>query len=349
MDWADEIRTLKVRTNADSPVDAANAIKFGAEGIGLCRTEHMFFEADRIPKIRKMILSKTVEEREAALNELIPFQKGDFKALYEVMEGRPVTIRFLDPPLHEFVPTNEEDIAALAKDMGLSVEEVKATCESLHEFNPMMGHRGCRLAVTYPEIAKMQTRAVMEAAIEVKNEKGYDIVPEIMIPLVGEKKELQFVKDVVVETAEAVKKEKGSDIKYQIGTMIEIPRAALLADEIAEEAEFFSFGTNDLTQMTFGFSRDDAGKFLESYYKSKIYESDPFARLDQNGVGQLVQMAVERGRKTRPDIKLGICGEHGGDPSTVEFCHKVGLSYVSCSPFRVPIARLAAAQAVLNN
>ncbi|HHU73694.1 MAG TPA: pyruvate, phosphate dikinase, partial [Clostridiales bacterium] len=345
MDWADEIRTLKVRTNADSPVDAANAIKFGAEGIGLCRTEHMFFEADRIPKIRKMILSKTVEEREAALNELIPFQKGDFKALYEVMEGRPVTIRFLDPPLHEFVPTNEEDIAALAKDMGLSVEEVKATCESLHEFNPMMGHRGCRLAVTYPEIAKMQTRAVMEAAIEVKNEKGYDIVPEIMIPLVGEKKELQFVKDVVVETAEAVKKEKGSDIKYQIGTMIEIPRAALLADEIAEEAEFFSFGTNDLTQMTFGFSRDDAGKFLESYYKSKIYESDPFARLDQNGVGQLVQMAVERGRKTRPDIKLGICGEHGGDPSTVEFCHKVGLSYVSCSPFRVPIARLAAAQA----
>ena len=349
MDWADEIRTLKVRTNADSPVDAANAIKFGAEGIGLCRTEHMFFEADRIPKIRKMILSKTVEEREAALNELIPFQKGDFKALYEVMEGRPVTIRFLDPPLHEFVPTNEEDIAALAKDMGLSVEEVKATCESLHEFNPMMGHRGCRLAVTYPEIAKMQTRAVMEAAIEVKNEKGYDIVPEIMIPLVGEKKELQFVKDVVVETAEAVKKEKGSDIKYQIGTMIEIPRAALLADEIAEEAEFFSFGTNDLTQMTFGFSRDDAGKFLESYYKSKIYESDPFARLDQNGVGQLVQMAVERGRKTRPDIKLGICGEHGGDPSTVEFCHKVGLSYVSCSPFRVPIARLAAAQAAISS
>jgi pyruvate,orthophosphate dikinase len=296
-----------------------------------------------------MILSKTVEEREAALNELIPFQKGDFKALYEVMEGRPVTIRFLDPPLHEFVPTNEEDIAALAKDMGLSVEEVKATCESLHEFNPMMGHRGCRLAVTYPEIAKMQTRAVMEAAIEVKNEKGYDIVPEIMIPLVGEKKELQFVKDVVVETAEAVKKEKGSDIKYQIGTMIEIPRAALLADEIAEEAEFFSFGTNDLTQMTFGFSRDDAGKFLESYYKSKIYESDPFARLDQNGVGQLVQMAVERGRKTRPDIKLGICGEHGGDPSTVEFCHKVGLSYVSCSPFRVPIARLAAAQAAISS
>lgn len=349
MQWADEIRTLKVRTNADTPADAANAVKFGAEGIGLCRTEHMFFDADRIPKIRKMILSKTVEAREAALNELIPFQKGDFKGLYEVMEGRPVTIRFLDPPLHEFVPTEDADIAALAKDMGLSVEEVKATCDSLHEFNPMMGHRGCRLAVTYPEIAKMQTRAVMEAAIEVKSEKGFDIVPEIMIPLVGEKKELKFVKDVVVETAEAVKKEKGSDIEYHIGTMIEIPRAALLADEIAEEAEFFSFGTNDLTQMTFGFSRDDAGKFLDSYYSNKIYESDPFARLDQDGVGQLVQMAAEKGRKTRPNIKLGICGEHGGDPSTVEFCHRIGLNYVSCSPFRVPIARLAAAQAVLNN
>ena len=349
MTWADEIRTLKVRTNADTPADAANAIKFGAEGIGLCRTEHMFFEADRIPKIRKMILSKTVEAREAALNELIPFQKGDFKALYEVMEGRPVTIRFLDPPLHEFVPTNDEDIAALAKEMGLSVEEVKATCESLHEFNPMMGHRGCRLAVTYPEIARMQTRAVMEAAIEVKNEKGFDIVPEIMIPLVGDKKELKFVKDVVVETAEAVKKEYNSDIKYHVGTMIEIPRAALLADEIAEEAEFFSFGTNDLTQMTFGFSRDDAGKFLDEYYKVKIYESDPFARLDQSGVGQLVKMAAEKGRATRPDLKLGICGEHGGDPSTIEFCYKVGLNYVSCSPFRVPIARLAAAQAVLNN
>jgi len=349
MTWADEIRTLKVRTNADTPADAANAIKFGAEGIGLCRTEHMFFEADRIPKIRKMILSKTVEAREAALNELIPFQKGDFKALYEVMEGRPVTIRYLDPPLHEFVPTNDDDIAALAKEMGLSVEEVKATCESLHEFNPMMGHRGCRLAVTYPEIARMQTRAVMEAAIEVKNEKGFDIVPEIMIPLVGDKKELKFVKDVVVETAEAVKKEYNSDIKYHVGTMIEIPRAALLADEIAEEAEFFSFGTNDLTQMTFGFSRDDAGKFLDEYYKVKIYESDPFARLDQSGVGQLVKMAAEKGRATRPDLKLGICGEHGGDPSTIEFCYKVGLNYVSCSPFRVPIARLAAAQAVLNN
>ena len=348
MTWADEIRTLKVRTNADTPEDAANAVKFGAEGIGLCRTEHMFFNEDRIPKIRKMILSKTVEARELALNELIPFQKSDFKALYEVMEGRPVTIRFLDPPLHEFVPTEEEDIKALAKDMGITVEEVKATCNGLHEFNPMMGHRGCRLAVTYPEIAKMQTRAVMEAAIEVKEEKGFDIIPEIMIPLVGEKKELKFVKDVVVETAEAVKKEKGSDIAYHIGTMIEIPRAALLADEIAEEAEFFSFGTNDLTQMTFGFSRDDAGKFLDSYYQNKIYESDPFARLDQVGVGQLVKMAAEKGKSVRKDIKLGICGEHGGDPSTVEFCHNVGLSYVSCSPFRVPIARLAAAQAVLN-
>ncbi len=349
MKWADEIRTLKVRTNADNPVDAANAVKFGAEGIGLCRTEHMFFEAERIPKIRKMILSKTKEAREAALNELIPYQKGDFKAIYEVMEGRPVTIRFLDPPLHEFLPTDEDDIVALAKDMGLSVEEVKETCAALHEFNPMMGHRGCRLAVTYPEIARMQTRAVMEAAIEVKKEKGYDIVPEIMIPLVGDKKELAFVKQVVVETAEEVKKEMGSDIEYHVGTMIEIPRAALLADEIAEEAEFFSFGTNDLTQMTFGFSRDDAGKFLDDYYKNKIYEFDPFARLDQNGVGQLVKMAAEKGRASRPDLKLGICGEHGGDPSTIEFCHKVGLNYVSCSPFRVPIARLAAAQAVLNN
>ncbi|NLP16828.1 MAG: pyruvate, phosphate dikinase [Clostridiales bacterium] len=349
MKWADEIRTLKVRTNADTPTDAANAIKFGAEGIGLTRTEHMFFEPERIPKIRKMILSKTVEAREAALNELIPYQKNDFKGIYEVMQDRPVTIRFLDPPLHEFVPTDPKDIAELAKDMGLTVEEVKATCDELHEFNPMMGHRGCRLAVTYPEIAKMQTRAVMEAAIEVKNEKGYNIVPEIMIPLVGERKELQYVKDVVVETAEAVKKEMGSDIEYHVGTMIEIPRACLLADEIAEEADFFSFGTNDLTQMTFGFSRDDAGKFLDSYYKTKIYESDPFARLDQSGVGQLVKMAAEKGRATKPNLKLGICGEHGGDPSTIEFCHNVGLDYVSCSPFRVPIARLAAAQAVLNN
>jgi len=349
MKWADEIRTLQVRTNADSPADAANAIKFGAEGIGLCRTEHMFFNEDRIPKIRKMILSKTVEAREAALNELIPFQKGDFKALYEVMEGRPVTIRFLDPPLHEFVPTEEKDIKALAEDMGLSVEEVKETIASLHEFNPMMGHRGCRLAVTYPEIARMQTRAVMEAAIEVSKEKGFKVVPEIMIPLVGEKKELKYVKDVVVETAEAVKKEMNSDIEYHVGTMIEIPRAALLADEIAEEADFFSFGTNDLTQMTFGFSRDDAGNFLDAYYDNKIYESDPFARLDQNGVGQLVKMASEKGRSAKADLKLGICGEHGGDPSTIEFCHKIGLNYVSCSPFRVPIARLAAAQAAINN
>ncbi len=349
MAWADQFRTLKVRTNADTPMDAANAVKLGAEGIGLCRTEHMFFEPERIPKIRKMILSSTVEAREAALSELIPFQKGDFKALYEVMEGRPVTIRFLDPPLHEFVPTDEKDIEDLAKDMNLTVEEVKATCDALHEFNPMMGHRGCRLSVTYPEIARMQTRAVMEAAIEVKEEKGYDVVPEIMIPLVGDKKELKYVKEVVVDVAEAVKKEKNSDIKYHVGTMIEIPRAALLANEVAEEAEFFSFGTNDLTQMTFGFSRDDAGKFLTSYYKSKIYESDPFAKLDQNGVGQLVKMAAEKGRATRPDLKLGICGEHGGDPSSVEFCHKVGLNYVSCSPFRVPIARLAAAQAAIAN
>ena len=349
MAWADEFRTLSVRTNADTPEDTANAVKLGAEGIGLCRTEHMFFGEERIPKIRKMILSDTVEAREAALNELIVFQKADFKAMYETLEGRPMTVRYLDPPLHEFVPTEEDDIAALAEDMGLTVADVKAKCDALHEFNPMMGHRGCRLAVTYPEIAKMQTRAVMEAAIEVKEEKGYDIVPEIMIPLVGEKKELKYVKDVVVEVAEQVKAEKNSDIEYHIGTMIEIPRAALTADAIAEEAEFFSFGTNDLTQMTFGFSRDDAGKFLDSYYQAKIYESDPFARLDQTGVGQLVQMAAEKGRKTRPNIKLGICGEHGGDPSSVEFCHKVGLNYVSCSPFRVPIARLAAAQAAINN
>ena len=347
MAWADEFRKLGVRTNADTPKDTENAIRLGAEGIGLCRTEHMFFEPDRIPKIRKMILSKTVEGREAALNELLVFQKADFKAMYETLEGKPMTVRYLDPPLHEFLPTSDEDIAALAEDMGISVEDIKETCASLHEFNPMMGHRGCRLAVTYPEIARMQTRAVMEAAIEVHNEKGYDIVPEIMIPLVGEKKELKFVKDVVVETAEQVKREKNSDMHYKIGTMIEIPRAALLANEIAEEAEFFSFGTNDLTQMTFGFSRDDAGKFLDAYYKSKIYESDPFARLDRNGVGQLVKMAVDKGRSTRPDLKCGICGEHGGDPSSIEFCHNAGLDYVSCSPFRVPIARLAAAQASL--
>ena len=349
MEWADKFRTLRVRTNADTPADTLNAVKLGAEGIGLCRTEHMFFDAERIPKIRKMILSETVEQREEALNELIPFQKGDFKAMFKALEGRPMTVRYLDPPLHEFVPTDPEDIKALAEDMGMTVEAVKDKCADLHEFNPMMGHRGCRLAVTYPEIARMQTRAIMEAAIEVKEECGYDIVPEIMIPLVGEKKELKFVKDIVIETAELVKKEKNSDIQYHIGTMIEIPRAALTADKIAEEAEFFSFGTNDLTQMTFGFSRDDAGKFLDSYYKAKIYESDPFARLDQDGVGQLVKMAVEKGRSTRADLKCGICGEHGGDPSSVEFCHKIGLNYVSCSPFRVPIARLAAAQAALNN
>ena len=347
MSWADSFRKLRVRTNADTPADAANAVRLGAEGIGLCRTEHRFFEPERIPKIRKMILSKTVEEREKALEELIPFQKGDFKALYEVMEGKPVTIRFLDPPLHEFVPTDEKDIEALAKDMNLSVEEVKSTCRELHEFNPMMGHRGCRLSVTYPEIARMQTRAVIEAAIEVSKEKGFEIVPEIMVPLVGDKKELKFVKDVIVETAEKVKAEKNSNLVYHIGTMIEIPRAALLANEIAEEAEFFSFGTNDLTQMTFGFSRDDAGKFLVDYYKSKIYESDPFAKLDQNGVGQLIEMAVTKGRSQSPNLKIGICGEHGGDPSSVAFCHKVGMDYVSCSPFRVPIARLAAAQAAI--
>ena len=347
MAWADAARKLKVRTNADTPEDAANAVRMGAEGIGLTRTEHMFFNPERIPKIRKMILSDTTEEREAALNELIPFQKGDFKGIYKAMEGRPVTIRFLDPPLHEFVPTEDAEIEELAKDMGLSAAEVKARCDVLHEFNPMMGHRGCRLAVTFPEIARMQTRAVMEAAIEVNKEEGYSIVPEIMIPLVGDKKELAFVKKTVVETAEKVKAEMNSDIQYKVGTMIEIPRAALMADEIAEEAEFFSFGTNDLTQMTFGFSRDDAGKFLQDYYASKIYESDPFAHLDQNGVGQLIAMAAEKGRKVRPDIHLGICGEHGGDPASIEFCHKVGLDYVSCSPFRVPIARLAAAQAAI--
>ena len=348
MAWADENRRLKVRTNADNPRDTKKAVELGAEGIGLCRTEHMFFEEDRIPKIRKMILSETVEDREKALNELIPFQKGDFKAMYKVLNGLPMTVRYLDPPLHEFLPTEEEDIIALAKDMNISVEKLKEKISDLHEFNPMMGHRGCRLAVTYPEIAKMQTRALMEAAIEVSEEEGIEIVPEIMIPLVGEEKELKFVKDIVVETAELVKKEKNSDMQYHIGTMIEIPRAALTADAIAKEAEFFSFGTNDLTQMTFGFSRDDAGKFLDSYYQNKIYESDPFAKLDQTGVGQLVEMAVEKGRKTRPNIKLGICGEHGGDPSSIEFCNRIGLDYVSCSPFRVPIARLAAAQAAIK-
>ncbi len=348
MDWADKYRVLKVRTNADTPTDAKKAAEFGAEGIGLCRTEHMFFEADRIAAIREMICSDTVEQREKALAKIEPMQQGDFEALYEALGGYPVTIRFLDPPLHEFVPTEEKDIEELAKTQGKSVADIKAIISGLHEFNPMMGHRGCRLAVTYPEIAAMQTRAVIKAAINV-NKKGMTVIPEIMIPLIGEIKELQFVKNVVVQTADEVIKAAGVKLEYKVGTMIEIPRAALTADEIAKEAEFFSFGTNDLTQMTFGFSRDDAGKFLDSYYEKNIYESDPFARLDQTGVGKLVKMAVELGRQTRPDIKLGICGEHGGDPSTVEFCHNVGLSYVSCSPFRVPIARLAAAQAAINN
>ena len=348
MEWADKFRKLGVRTNADTPKDTAKAVELGAEGIGLCRTEHMFFDEERIFNIRKMILAETTEEREAALDKLIPYQKGDFKAMYKVLKDLPMTVRYLDPPLHEFLPKEDEEIKALAKDMGVTEAALRAKCDELHEFNPMMGHRGCRLAVTYPEIAKMQTRALMEAAIEVKEEDGYDIVPEIMIPLVGEVKELKFVKDIVVEVAEQVKKEKKSDMKYHIGTMIEIPRAALTADEVAKEAEFFSFGTNDLTQMTFGFSRDDAGKFLGSYYENKIYESDPFQKLDQVGVGKLVKMGVELGKQTRPDIKLGICGEHGGDPSSVEFCHNVGLNYVSCSPFRVPIARLAAAQAAIK-
>ena len=348
MEWADKFRKLGVRTNADTPKDTAKAIELGAEGIGLCRTEHMFFEEERIFNLRKMIISETVEDREKYLNLLIPYQKGDFKAMYKELEGRPMTVRYMDPPLHEFIPKTEAEMKQLADAMGTTVEHVQKVCNELHEFNPMMGHRGCRLAVTYPEIAKMQTRALMEAAIEVKEEEGYDIIPEIMIPLVGEIKELKFVKDIVVETAEQVKAEKNSDMEYHIGTMIEIPRAALTADEIAKEAEFFSFGTNDLTQMTFGFSRDDAGKFLNSYYENKIYEQDPFARLDQTGVGQLVKMAAEKGKATRPNIKLGICGEHGGDPSSVEFCHEVGLTYVSCSPFRVPIARLAAAQAAIK-
>jgi pyruvate,orthophosphate dikinase len=349
MTWADKYRTLKVRTNADSPKDAQNAVRFGAEGIGLCRTEHMFFEEDRIMKMRKMIVAKTEEERREALDGLLPLQKGDFIGIYEAMQERPVTVRLLDPPLHEFLPHTDEEITALAQEMNLTFSDLKATVESLHEFNPMMGHRGCRLAVSYPEIAEMQARAIIEAALEVKKSKGYNIVPEIMIPLVGEKKELKFVKDIVVATADKAIKESGIELTYMVGTMIEIPRAAVTADQIAEEAEFFSFGTNDLTQMTFGFSRDDAGKFLEDYYGKGVYESDPFARLDQTGVGTLVQMAAEKGRTTRPNIKLGICGEHGGDPSSIEFCHKVGLNYVSCSPFRVPIARLAAAQAAIKN
>ena len=349
MGWADKFRVLQVRTNADTPKDAQKARELGAEGIGLCRTEHMFFEADRIAAIREMICSDTVEEREAALAKLEPMQQGDFEMLYEAMEGHGVTIRYLDPPLHEFVPTDEKDIELLAKTKGKTVEQIKAIIEGLHEFNPMMGHRGCRLAVTYPEIAAMQTRAVIKAAIAVSQRKNIKIVPEIMIPLVGEIKELKYVKNIVTATADQVIADAGVELQYHVGTMIEIPRAALTADEIAKEAEFFSFGTNDLTQMTFGFSRDDAGKFLNAYYDTKIYENDPFAKVDQIGVGKLMKMAVELGRATRPDIKLGICGEHGGDPSSVEFCHKLGLTYVSCSPFRVPIARLAAAQANIKN
>ena len=348
MKWADDRRVLRVRTNADNPTDTAQAVKFGAEGVGLCRTEHMFFEGDRIKAIREMIVSKTQEERKKALDKILPLQQGDFEAMYRVLEGRPMTIRFLDPPLHEFVPTKDKEIEELAQDMGIEKEALIAVIEGLHESNPMMGHRGCRLAVTFPEIAEMQTTAVIKAALKVNAENnGYTVAPEIMIPLVGEVKELQFVKNVVVETAERLISEAGAALKYYVGTMIEIPRACITADEIAKEAEFFSFGTNDLTQMTFGFSRDDAGKFLDAYYDTKIFESDPFERIDQKGVGKLVKTAVELGRKTRPDIKLGICGEHGGDPSSVEFCHEVGLNYVSCSPFRVPIARLAAAQAAI--
>jgi pyruvate,orthophosphate dikinase len=349
MAWADKYRTLKVRTNADTPKDAAQAVRFGAEGIGLCRTEHMFFEGDRIKAIREMIVAKTAEARAKALDKILPLQQGDFEEMYRVLEGRPLTVRFLDPPLHEFLPQKEDEIAELAADLGISVEELKTVIEDLHEANPMMGHRGCRLAVTYPEIAAMQTKAVISAALKVNAEHPeYNIVPEIMIPLVGEVKELKYVKNIVVETADKLIAEAGAKLEYKVGTMIEIPRAAITADEIAKEADFFSFGTNDLTQMTFGFSRDDAGKFLDSYYETKIYEFDPFAKLDTNGVGKLVKMASELGRSTRPDLKLGICGEHGGDPSSVEFCHNVGLDYVSCSPFRVPIARLAAAQAALK-
>ena len=349
MGWADAARKLGVRTNADNPHDAAVAVKYGAEGIGLCRTEHMFFEATRIADMRQMILSETEEQRREALAKLLPYQKADFKGMYKALEGRPMTVRYLDPPLHEFLPAKNmtEEIEALAKELGTTTDKIVAKIDELHEFNPMMGFRGCRLAVRYPEIAEMQTRAVIEAAIEVKQEDGYDIHPEIMIPLVGEVKELAYVKKIVLDTAKKVMEEKGVELEVKVGTMIEIPRAAVTADEIAKEAQFFSFGTNDLTQMTFGFSRDDAGKFLGAYYDKKIYESDPFARLDQNGVGKLVQMAVKLGKQTRPDIKLGICGEHGGDPSSVMFCHKVGLNYVSCSPFRVPIARLAAAHAAI--
>ena len=349
MGWADKYRALHVRTNADTPRDAAQAVRFGAEGIGLCRTEHMFFDPARIPAIREMIVSKTPAERKRALDKLLPMQKGDFKAMYIALEGRPMTVRFLDPPLHEFVPHEDWEIIELAKNMGLPFEELKATIVGLHEANPMMGHRGCRLSVTYPEIAEMQTRAVIEAALEVREEKGWNIVPEIMVPLVGEVKELKYVKNIICTTADKIIAEHKSDMKYMVGTMIEIPRAAVTADKIAEEAEFFSFGTNDLTQMTFGFSRDDAGKFLPEYYSKKIYESDPFAKIDVDGVGALIKIAAEKGRSTRPNIKLGVCGEHGGDPYSVEFFHGVGLDYVSCSPFRVPLARLAAAQANIRN
>ena len=350
MSWADEKRRLQVRTNADTPRDAKQAKEFGAQGIGLVRTEHMFFEGDRIKAVREMIVSKTTEQRKEALSKILPMQQGDFEAIYEAMEGLPVTIRYLDPPLHEFLPHTDEEIAEIAKEMGMEFDELKDVVNSLHEFNPMMGHRGCRLAVTYPEIAEMQTEAVIQAAINVnKRHPEYDVHPEIMIPLVGERAELKYVKDIVDAKAKEVMERNGVEIEYKVGTMIEIPRAALLADEIAEEASFFSFGTNDLTQMTFGFSRDDAGTFLKDYYARKIYEQDPFARLDQKGVGKLVAMAAELGRKTRPDIKLGICGEHGGDPTTIDFCHRVGLTYVSCSPYRVPIARLAAAQAAIRN
>ena len=348
MQWADEYRDLMVRTNADNPRDAGVAFNFGAEGVGLCRTEHMFFDADRIPAVREMIVSSTTEERKKALKKLLPMQQKDFKGIFKAMKGRAVTIRFLDPPLHEFLPHDDKDIRDLAKEMGLTFAQLKATVESLHEFNPMMGHRGLRLAVTYPEIAEMQTEAVIKAAIEVMKEEKFDVVPEIMIPLTCDSKEFKYVKDIVTTTADRILEENKVEMKYKVGTMIEIPRAAITADQIAKYAEFFSFGTNDLTQMTYGFSRDDAGKFLDVYYEKKIFESDPFARLDQNGVGKLVRIAVELGKSTRPDIKLGICGEHGGDPSSIEFCHRVGLNYVSCSPYRVPIARLAAAQAAIK-
>ncbi|MGN1200730.1 MAG: pyruvate, phosphate dikinase [Candidatus Caccovivens sp.] len=348
MQWADEYRNLQIRTNADNPRDTKVAFGFGAEGVGLCRTEHMFFEADRIPAVREMIVSTTTEERKKALKKLLPMQQKDFKGIFKEMKGRPVTIRFLDPPLHEFLPHEDDEIKSLAKEMGLTFESLKSTVESLHEFNPMMGHRGLRLAVTYPEIAEMQTEAVIKAALEVKKQEGYDVVPEIMIPLTCDSAEFKYVKDIVTATANRILAENKAEMHYKIGTMIETPRASITADQIAKDAEFFSFGTNDLTQMTFGFSRDDAGKFLETYYEKKIFENDPFAKLDQNGVGKFVRIAVELGRSTRPDIKLGICGEHGGEPSSVEFCHRIGLNYVSCSPYRVPIARLAAAQAAIK-